>query len=59
MVQWDSILLLADEVARCVRDGKLQSDVWSLETSLVQMSVFDEVRLLEYCPRPPSDTCIS
>ncbi|KAG8742210.1 hypothetical protein FRC11_014454 [Ceratobasidium sp. 423] len=34
----------ADEVARCVRDGKLQSNVWSLETSLVQMSVFDEVR---------------
>ncbi|KAH7335115.1 hypothetical protein B0J17DRAFT_63714 [Rhizoctonia solani] len=34
----------ADEVARCVRDGKLQSEVWSLDTSLVQMSVFDEVR---------------
>ncbi|CUA73592.1 hypothetical protein RSOLAG22IIIB_10900 [Rhizoctonia solani] len=34
----------ADEVARCVRDGKLQSEVWSLETSLVQMNVFDEVR---------------
>ncbi|QRV74261.1 oxidoreductase family, NAD-binding rossmann fold protein [Ceratobasidium sp. AG-Ba] len=34
----------ADEVARCIRDGKLQSDVWSLEESLVQMSVFDEVR---------------
>ncbi|KAG9087936.1 hypothetical protein FRC06_002299 [Ceratobasidium sp. 370] len=34
----------ADEVARCIRDGKLQSDVWSLETSRVQMSVFDEVR---------------
>ncbi|KAG8689423.1 hypothetical protein FRC09_012429 [Ceratobasidium sp. 395] len=34
----------ADEVARCIRDGKLQSDIWSLETSLLQMSVFDEVR---------------
>ncbi|KAG8688307.1 hypothetical protein FRC11_005664 [Ceratobasidium sp. 423] len=34
----------ADEVARCVRDGKLQSNVWSLETSLTQMNVFDEVR---------------
>ncbi|CAE6473431.1 unnamed protein product [Rhizoctonia solani] len=34
----------ADEVARCIRDGKLQSDVWSLDASLVQMSVFDEVR---------------
>ncbi|KAG9126278.1 hypothetical protein FRC07_004130 [Ceratobasidium sp. 392] len=34
----------ADEVARCIRDGKLQSDIWSLETSLVQMEVFDEVR---------------
>lgn len=34
----------ADEVARCIRDGKTQSEVWSLETSLVQMSVFDEVR---------------
>ncbi|ELU43711.1 dimeric dihydrodiol dehydrogenase [Rhizoctonia solani AG-1 IA] len=32
----------ADEVARCIRDGKLQSDVWSLDASLVQMSVFDE-----------------
>ncbi|KAG8770487.1 hypothetical protein FRC12_004232 [Ceratobasidium sp. 428] len=34
----------ADEVARCIRNGKLQSDIWSLETSLLQMSVFDEIR---------------
>jgi hypothetical protein len=34
----------ADEVARCVRDGKLESEKWSHEKSLLQMEVFDEVR---------------
>lgn len=34
----------ADEVARCIRDGKLQSDVWSHDKSLLLMDVFDAVR---------------
>lgn len=35
----------ADEVARCIRDGKLESDIWTLEKSMVIMKVFDEVCL--------------
>jgi len=34
----------ADEVARCVRDGKLESELWSLDKSLLEMDVFDAVR---------------
>ena len=34
----------ADESARCVRDGKLESEVMSWEESLVIMRVMDEVR---------------
>lgn len=34
----------ADEVARCVRDGKLESDIWGHDKSLLLMDVFDEVR---------------
>jgi len=34
----------ADEVARCVRDGKLESELWGHEKSLVVMDIFDEVR---------------
>ncbi|KAJ5937154.1 hypothetical protein N7454_004809 [Penicillium verhagenii] len=34
----------ADEVARCLRDGKLESDGMPLEESLVIMEVMDEVR---------------
>ncbi|EPQ56468.1 NAD P-binding protein [Gloeophyllum trabeum ATCC 11539] len=34
----------ADEVARCVRDGKLQSDLWGWDKSILEMTVFDEVR---------------
>ena len=34
----------ADEVARCVRDGKLESGLWTHEKSLLEMDVFDEVR---------------
>ncbi|TFL01142.1 hypothetical protein BDV98DRAFT_568546 [Pterulicium gracile] len=34
----------ADEVARCVWGGKLESEQWGHEKSLVMMSVFDEVR---------------
>lgn len=33
----------ADEVARCIRDGKKESELWSHSKSLVEMEVFDEV----------------
>ena len=33
----------ADEVARCIRDGKLESDLWGHEKSIIMMEVFDEV----------------
>ncbi|KLO11609.1 NAD(P)-binding protein [Schizopora paradoxa] len=34
----------ADEVARCVRDGKLESEVWTHAKSILEMEIFDEVR---------------
>lgn len=34
----------ADEVARGVRDGKLESEMWGHDKSLLLMDVFDEVR---------------
>lgn len=34
----------ADEVARCVRDGKLQSDRMNHATSVTIMKIFDEIR---------------
>jgi len=34
----------ADEVARCIRDGKIESDTWSHDKSLLEMDIFDEVR---------------
>ncbi|KAJ7173759.1 hypothetical protein C8R46DRAFT_122049 [Mycena filopes] len=34
----------ADEVARCIRDGKSESALWGHNKSLVEMSVFDEAR---------------
>ncbi|KAG1746727.1 uncharacterized protein EDB91DRAFT_110847 [Suillus paluster] len=34
----------ADEVARCVRDGKSESSLWGHDKSLVEMDIFDEVR---------------
>ncbi|KAG8945616.1 hypothetical protein FRC04_000663 [Tulasnella sp. 424] len=34
----------ADEVARCVRDGKLESDLWGLDKTSLEMKIFDEVR---------------
>lgn len=34
----------ADEVARCIRDGKLESETWGHDKSLLLMDVFDEVR---------------
>lgn len=33
----------ADEVARCLRDGKLESDSWGHEKSIIVMEIFDEV----------------
>jgi hypothetical protein len=33
----------ADEVARCVRDGKLESDLWGHDKSILEMEIFDEV----------------
>lgn len=35
----------ADEVARCIRDGKLESSEWGHDKSLLEMKVFDEVRV--------------
>ena len=35
----------ADEVARCIRDGKLESSEWGHDKSLLEMRVFDEVRI--------------
>jgi hypothetical protein len=34
----------ADEVARCARDGKLESSVWDHDKTLLAMEIFDEVR---------------
>lgn len=36
---------IADAAARDIRAGRLENDIWSLETSLFQMEVFDEVML--------------
>lgn len=33
----------ADEVARCIRDGKLQSEIWGMDKALLAMEIFDEV----------------
>lgn len=37
----------ADEVARCLRDGKRESDLWGHDKSLLQMEIFDEVISLQ------------
>jgi len=34
----------ADEVVRCVREGKAESALWGHDKSLLEMTVFDEVR---------------
>lgn len=34
----------ADEVARCVREGRLESKLWGHDKSILEMTVFDEVR---------------
>ena len=38
----------ADEVARCVRDGKIESTVWGWDKTLVQMEIFDAVSVTEF-----------
>lgn len=38
----------ADEVARCVSAGKIESEIWSHDKSLLLMDVFDEVRGIPY-----------
>ena len=40
----------ADEVARCIRDGKLESSEWGHAKSLLVMKVFDEVRIWNILP---------
>lgn len=34
----------ADEVAKCIRDGKTESDVMPLRETILMMQVFDEIR---------------
>lgn len=34
----------ADEVARCIRDGKIESNVWGWDKTVLEMEIFDEVR---------------
>ncbi|GAA5868524.1 hypothetical protein JCM3774_005415 [Rhodotorula dairenensis] len=34
----------ADQVARCLRDGKLESDLVPLDETVLQMQIFDEIR---------------
>lgn len=42
----------ADEVARCIRDGKLESETWGHDKSLLLMDVFDEVCGYVCSPQP-------
>jgi hypothetical protein len=36
----------ADEVARCVRGGKLESAVWGHDKTILEMEIFDEVNVV-------------
>jgi hypothetical protein len=36
----------ADEVARCVRGGKLESAVWGHDKTIMEMEIFDEVNVV-------------
>lgn len=49
----------ADEVARCVRDGKKESALWGHNKSLLEMEIFDEVRTYEALPTPPPVSSLS
>ncbi|KAF8582789.1 NAD(P)-binding protein [Ramaria rubella] len=44
---------MADAVARSIRDGKTEHELWNLETSLFEMEVFDEVRRQGEYKLPP------
>ena len=35
----------ADEVARCIKDGKLESSLWGHDKTTLEMTIFDEVRV--------------
>ncbi|KAG9036036.1 hypothetical protein FRB95_010036 [Tulasnella sp. JGI-2019a] len=43
----------ADEVARCIRDGKTESEIWGLDKTLLQMEIFDQVRKQGKYTLPP------
>lgn len=43
----------ADEVARCVRDGKTESELWGHDKSLLEMMIFDEIRQQNGYEFPP------
>lgn len=38
----------ADDMARCIRDGKVESEVWSHDKSILEMEVFDEVSPIHF-----------
>ena len=50
-VEWEGVgwHFQADEVARCVRDGKLQSEDWGWDKSTLEMKIFDEVNVTSIC----------
>ena len=39
----------ADEVARCIKEGKLESSLWGHDKTTLEMTIFDEVRETFYC----------
>jgi len=49
----------ADEVARCVRDGKLESAVWGHDKTLLEMEIFDEVSTFRIVTTLASQATIS
>lgn len=48
----------ADEVARCVRDGKKESEVWSHGKVLLEMEIFDTVSLCVTWPYRCTDRLV-
>ncbi len=47
----------ADEVARCIRDGKLESDLWGHEKSIIVMETFDKVSTCYFSLQSWIQTC--
>lgn len=45
----------ADEVARCVRDGKIESKIWGWDKTLLQMEAFDAVSFKRFRRNHPTD----